>query len=87
MEVSPIYDVSGMTAITGANLLFEMLCVLPGVHHIQPDVWKKNHAYYNVLRTIFTNKEAEIYANQSLFGDSLAVFIQKAVRKNRLFAT
>lgn len=37
VEVSPIYDVSGTTAITGANLLFEMLCVLPGVNYIQPD--------------------------------------------------
>ena len=38
VEVSPIYDVSGTTAITGANLLYEMLCVLPGVTYFQPDV-------------------------------------------------
>jgi guanidinobutyrase len=31
VEVSPPYDPSGNTAITAANLLFEMLCVLPGV--------------------------------------------------------
>jgi guanidinobutyrase len=31
MEVAPPYDPSGNTALTGANLLYEMLCVLPGV--------------------------------------------------------
>lgn len=31
VEVSPPYDPYGQTAILGANLLFEMLCVLPGV--------------------------------------------------------
>ena len=31
VEVAPIYDTSGMTALTAANLLYEMLCVLPGV--------------------------------------------------------
>jgi len=31
VEVSPPYDASGNTALLGANLLFEMLCVLPGV--------------------------------------------------------
>jgi hypothetical protein len=31
VEVSPAYDTSGNTALLGANLLFEMLCVLPGV--------------------------------------------------------
>lgn len=31
VEVSPAYDTSGNTALTAANLLFEMLCVLPGV--------------------------------------------------------
>ena len=31
VEVSPPYDPSGNTAITAANLLFEMLCILPGV--------------------------------------------------------
>jgi len=30
VEVSPPYDASGNTALLGANLLFEMLCVLPG---------------------------------------------------------
>ena len=31
VEVSPPYDRSGNTALIGANLLYEMLCVLPGV--------------------------------------------------------
>ena len=31
VEVSPPYDPSGNTALLGANLLFEMLCILPGV--------------------------------------------------------
>ena len=34
VEVSPPYDPSGNTALLGANLLYEMLCVLPGVHAI-----------------------------------------------------
>ena len=33
VEVSPPYDVSGNTALVGANLLFEQLCVLPRVHY------------------------------------------------------
>ena len=31
VEVSPPYDTSGNTALTGANLLYELLCALPGV--------------------------------------------------------
>ena len=31
VEVAPIYDTTGMTSLVGANLLYEMLCVLPGV--------------------------------------------------------
>ncbi|WP_290652045.1 agmatinase [Aquisalimonas sp.] len=31
VEVAPPYDPSGNTALLGANLLFELLCVLPGV--------------------------------------------------------
>lgn len=31
VEVSPPYDQSGNTALTAANLLYELLCVLPGV--------------------------------------------------------
>ena len=31
VEVAPIYDTSGMTSLVGANLVYEMLCVLPGV--------------------------------------------------------
>ncbi|MGI9303707.1 MAG: agmatinase [Gammaproteobacteria bacterium] len=33
VEVSPPYDISGNTALVAANLLFEMLCVLPGVEY------------------------------------------------------
>ncbi|KIN64866.1 Agmatinase [Sulfitobacter noctilucicola] len=31
VEVSPPYDTTGNTALTGANILYEMLCVFPGV--------------------------------------------------------
>ena len=31
VEVAPVYDASGTTALTAANLLYEMLCVMPGV--------------------------------------------------------
>jgi len=33
VEVSPMYDTSGNTALTAANLIFEMLSILPGVKH------------------------------------------------------
>ena len=33
MEVSPPYDPSGNTALMGATLLYEMLCILPGVQY------------------------------------------------------
>ncbi len=33
VEVSPPYDPSGNTALIGANILYEMLCVLPGVSY------------------------------------------------------
>ena len=33
VEVAPIYDVSGLTSLTAANLVYEMLCVLPGVNN------------------------------------------------------
>jgi guanidinobutyrase len=33
VEVSPPYDPSGNTALIGANLLYEMLCILPGVDY------------------------------------------------------
>ena len=33
VEIAPIYDTSGMTSLVGANLLYEMLCVLPGVQY------------------------------------------------------
>jgi guanidinobutyrase len=31
VEVAPVYDTTGTTSLVAANLLFEMLCVLPGV--------------------------------------------------------
>ncbi|HSG56742.1 MAG TPA: agmatinase [Paracoccaceae bacterium] len=31
VEVSPPYDTSGNTALTAANILYELLCILPGV--------------------------------------------------------
>ena len=37
VEVSPPYDPSGNTALLAANLLFEMLCVLPGVKYSSPN--------------------------------------------------
>ncbi len=33
VEVSPPYDPSGNTALVAANLLYEMLCSLPGVEY------------------------------------------------------
>ena len=33
VEVAPPYDLSGNTSLVAANLLFEMLCVLPGVNY------------------------------------------------------
>ena len=33
VEVSPPYDPSGNTALLGANILYELLCVLPGVQY------------------------------------------------------
>ena len=33
VEVSPPYDPSGNTSLLAANLLFEMLCILPGVQY------------------------------------------------------
>ncbi|XP_064615523.1 guanidinobutyrase-like [Liolophura sinensis] len=35
VEVSPPFDTTGTTALTAANLLFEMLCILPGVKYHQ----------------------------------------------------
>jgi guanidinobutyrase len=31
VEIAPAYDTTGNTALVGANLLYEMLCVMPGV--------------------------------------------------------
>lgn len=36
VEVNPLFDPAGVTALTGANLLFEMLCVLPRVKYVDP---------------------------------------------------
>ena len=36
VEVSPPFDPSGTTSLLGANLLYEMLCVLPGVPQSPP---------------------------------------------------
>lgn len=33
VEVAPIYDLTGATSLTAANLLYEMICVLPGVEY------------------------------------------------------
>ncbi|KXU91920.1 agmatinase [Caballeronia megalochromosomata] len=33
VEVAPPYDQAGTTALVGANLAFEMLCVMPGVNY------------------------------------------------------
>ncbi|MCQ9616037.1 agmatinase [Paenalcaligenes niemegkensis] len=33
VEVSPPYDHGGLTALLGANLAYEILCVFPGVHY------------------------------------------------------
>ncbi|ELT97212.1 hypothetical protein CAPTEDRAFT_153964 [Capitella teleta] len=35
VEVSPPYDQNGATSVVAANLLFEMLCVLPGVKYTE----------------------------------------------------
>ena len=34
-QVNPLIDRQGTTALAAANLLFEMLCILPGVKHSQ----------------------------------------------------
>ena len=33
VQVNPLFDPSGATTNMGANLLFEILCVLPGVKY------------------------------------------------------
>jgi guanidinobutyrase len=33
VEVAPMYDLSGGTSLLAANLLYEMLCVLPDVEY------------------------------------------------------
>ena len=33
VEVAPVYDASDMTTLLAANLLYEMICVLPGVEY------------------------------------------------------
>ena len=34
VQVNPLYDQNGGTALMAANILFEMLCVLPGVKYL-----------------------------------------------------
>ena len=34
MQVNPLYDPNGGTALMAATILFEMLCVLPGVKYL-----------------------------------------------------
>ncbi|XP_039272619.1 agmatinase, mitochondrial-like isoform X1 [Styela clava] len=41
VEVAPPYDTTGTTAITAANILFEILCVLPGVKYHETPATKK----------------------------------------------
>ena len=36
LQVSPPYDTTGTTALTAANLAFELLCILPGVKYNKP---------------------------------------------------
>jgi len=33
VEIAPAYDLSGSTSLLGANLVYEMLCVLPGTEY------------------------------------------------------
>ena len=33
LKVNPLYDHGGITSVMAANLLYEMLCVLPGVKY------------------------------------------------------
>lgn len=33
LQVNPLYDNGGVTSLMAANLLYEMLCVLPGVKY------------------------------------------------------
>ena len=35
VEVSPPFDLSRNTSVVGANLLYEMLCVMPGVNYVE----------------------------------------------------
>jgi hypothetical protein len=45
VEISPPYDPSGNTALVGANLLYEMLCMLPKVKYrtkaVSFDYWPR----------------------------------------------
>lgn len=33
LQVNPLNDSGGLTALTAANLMFELLCVLPGIKY------------------------------------------------------
>ena len=45
-QVNPLYDQSGATAVMAANLLFEMLCVLPGVKYLDFSAASKNTFHF-----------------------------------------
>jgi len=34
LQVNPLFDNGGVTSLLAANVLFELLCVLPGVKYI-----------------------------------------------------
>ena len=42
MQVNPLYDKNGGTALMAATILFEMLCVLPGVKYLDFSGANKN---------------------------------------------
>ncbi len=42
LQTNPLNDTGGITALTGANLMFELLCVLPGVKYANMDHVFKN---------------------------------------------
>ena len=46
MQVNPFYDPSGGTALMAANILFEMLCVLPGVKYLDFSAANKNTFHF-----------------------------------------
>lgn len=43
VQTNPLNDSCGITALTGANIMFELLCVLPGVKYANLDHIMKNN--------------------------------------------